>query len=128
MQRVAHHARLVAAVHDRTGFEHFAHPDQQPLLSEYLRRLRRAVPDLPAHGDLARVHIQSQLDDHSRLDESTFLRFVFSVMFHQPTGWPLLDRLSASCYLEPTLTVCPFPFMTAALETPSSLWVSVAHL
>jgi hypothetical protein len=29
---------------------------------------------------------------------------------------------------EPTLTVRPFSFMTAALETPSSLWVSAAHL
>jgi hypothetical protein len=29
---------------------------------------------------------------------------------------------------EPTLTVRPFSLMTAALETPSSLWVSVAHL
>jgi hypothetical protein len=29
---------------------------------------------------------------------------------------------------EPTLTVRPFSFMTAALEAPSSLWVSVAHL
>ena len=29
---------------------------------------------------------------------------------------------------EPTLTVRPFSFMIAALETPSSLWVSVAHL
>ena len=52
--------------------------------------------------DLPRVHIQPQLDDHSRLDESTFLRLVFNVMFHRPTGWLLLNRLSASCYLEPT--------------------------
>jgi hypothetical protein len=29
---------------------------------------------------------------------------------------------------EPTLTVRPFSFMAAALEIPSSLWVSVAHL
>jgi len=30
--------------------------------------------------------------------------------------------------LEPTLTIRPFSFMIATLETPSSLWVSVAHL
>jgi hypothetical protein len=29
---------------------------------------------------------------------------------------------------EPTLTVRPFSFMTATLEIPSSLSVSVAHL
>jgi hypothetical protein len=29
---------------------------------------------------------------------------------------------------EPTLTARPFSLMTAVLETPSSLWVSVAHL
>jgi hypothetical protein len=29
---------------------------------------------------------------------------------------------------EPTLTVRPSSFMTARLEIPSSLWVSVAHL
>jgi hypothetical protein len=89
-------------VHHRAGLDHFAHPHQQPFLRERLRRLRRAIAHLPANRDLPRVHIQPQLDDHSRLDESTFLRCVFSVMFHRPTGWLLLNRLSASCYLEPT--------------------------
>ena len=41
----------------------------------------------------------------------------FSFVFSPPNKAP-----------EPTLTVRPFSLMTAALKTPSSLWVSVAHL
>src|SRR5688572_24959844 len=95
------------------GADHLFHPADQSLLREHLCWLRRAIAELTADRDLPGVDIQPQfddgtLDDHSRLDGSTNFSSMNDVSFHQPTGWPLLDRLSASCYLEPTTgTVTP---------------------
>jgi hypothetical protein len=42
--------------------------------------LRQRAIDLAAHGDLRGMHVQLQLDRHSRLDESTLSRRSYGVV------------------------------------------------
>ena len=74
---------------------------RQSGLRELLSGLRGLVTELSDHRDLARMDVQSQFNDHSRLDGSTVLCLsAVRFMFHTPLVYSLNQSAAASCHLQ----------------------------